>query len=380
VPTRSHNCSAVVLALPSLRSGCRGDGFLAVQSRLVGSASAAGPWAEAITRTADSLVRIEAIDPLVAYEFRVVAHNKDGPAEPSLSTGPLLTDSDSPFSLGKVTVRPSSSASFSLAWSSAAGICRPALRWRVLFSRTVASDTTGHARWVELATDVEGPTHDVAPLRCPAPGCTFQVEPLGVEWPVQPSEPVTSPTLPMAAVGSVRVELRLLSPQPQVDLLEMQATAKLELAKALQINGDSIQIKEIYGSGQYLIVDVQPASQAGQAQDTQASVLTQQLQLLTQELWDRDGALSEGGVTRQIDPSAGVRMLLDDGRLTPVHVSDDARLALLRLPRPWRLHMSVAGRITTSLCSVITVAACAYKCCRQALQLRHPYGRVEESF
>ena len=101
------------------------------------------------------------------------------------------------------------------------------------------------------------------------------------------------------------------------------------------------------------------------------------VQVMVSELASRGGRLADGELTAQIDASAPVQLLLEDGRLTPVRVSDAARAAVDKLPRSMlsSINMSPEMRITLLICGLLAALACAFNCHMQAKALGKPAAK-----
>lgn len=372
----SPDCHSIKLSLPQLRSGCRGDAFLSIQRREIGDASS--DWATVIERSARSTVTIGGLEPFAVNEFRAVAHNDDGESPASLSSGLLLTDAFTNVG-GPPTVVPTSSASFAISWAELAGACRPTLRFQLLYTRNPTATNEGD--WHQLATDVEGASFDAFPLRCPAPGCSFRVKPLGVPGAEQlspRSAPRTSLPLPGLVEGSMRIELRLRGEQLDRDQILMRRQVEDDVERALKVPRGTVEVRDVFGSGRYLVVDIHAAtSQLGGTEAVQAALLAEELQMLVQDM-DGTSPLRDGDVTSQLDPLAGAQMLLPDGRVTPVHVgSTSAADVVKRLPRAKAPDnpLGAAGPITLFLTVVTACGACVLSAARRQAAIAQ-YGRV----
>ena len=371
----SPDCHSIRLALPPLRAGCRGDAFLSVQRREVGDT--ASDWATVVERSAQSAVTVGGLEPLAVSEFRLIAHNDDGESPPSASGGLVLTDAFSKVGVPP-TVVPTSSASFSLAWAELGGACRPALRFQVLYTRSPGMP--GEEGWVQLATDVPGSSYEAFPLRCAAPGCSFRVRPLGLpggEQLAPHSAPRTTLPLPGLLEGNARVELRLRTSQLDRDQVLMRRQVEDEVERALQVPRGTVDVRDVFGFGRYLVLDLHTASaQLGGNAPVDAAQLAEQLQLLVQDA-EGTSPLRDAEVSSGLDPQAGVQMLLADGRVTPVRAGSAAAKAVRRLPRAKVAAnpLGAAGKITLYLTVATLLGVCAVPLVRRQASLAR-YGSV----
>jgi len=238
-PYRSLECGAVAFELPTLRAGCRGDGFLTLEGRSLVSPELLSRqeervlfphWSVLVARTAGTSVVVRGLAPYDAAEFRLTPHNKDGAGPASATVGPLLTDTDADAALSAPRVLPTSSASFALAWDDLAGGCRERMRWRVSVLRDASHVAEG--AWEELASEVEGTGYEAFPVRCPPPGCLFRVQPVGIrglDLPSEPSAPATSLLLAAPHAEAVRLQLVLTREQTGRDGAQLRALAAAEV-------------------------------------------------------------------------------------------------------------------------------------------------------
>ena len=355
VPLESSDCHSITLLMPKLRPGCHGESFFSLQMRSFASGSST-PWADAVAMAAESTATVSELDPYAVYEFRVLPHNGQGVGPPSVSTGPLMVGAFQQV-LAAPTALAVSTASFTLKWTDASSPCRPALRWRISYTEDLGPSFAA-AAWHDLSMNATGSTYLAYPLRCAPPGCSFRVQPgggpsSGWSQPSAPSARAASVQLPEPVAGSVRVELTLRREQRDRDMLQMRIDVATDLANVLHVPSSAVAVQDVYGAGRYLVVELRGAPQAASgtkvAPMISAGLLAQQLELLAQQLGDgRDGALRSGRVTREIKGASGVRLLTSDGRLTPVLVSSEARLALERLPRYYGPPEEADSLITTA--------------------------------
>lgn len=146
--------------------------------------------------------------------------------------------------------------------------------WECAFCRCsacafcVATSSAQHAGWHALDANVSEPaagldTSLVIPqLSCPS-GCEFRVQALHVQgWSFSSiASPIAAtPALPLAAPGAVRLELRL---RHDVSLLaggaEMVGPLLLsEMAAALRVEVERLQLVELRLGGEYVVFDVAP--------------------------------------------------------------------------------------------------------------------------
>jgi hypothetical protein len=166
-------------------------------------------------------------------------------------------------------------------------------------------------------------------------------------------------------------------------LKQLSALAAAEIAAQLRIDAAYVQVQEAYGRGRYLVVDLYAAVQAGAAGElTPAPLLAEQLQAVLEEL--RGYALGGAEIGRDLDGTVGVQLLLDDGRLTRVRVSDAARQAAARLPRAPLISPQATVAASFTLVVGLSLLACFFSgtCLRQALRVARlrsaqaGYGRV----
>jgi len=243
------------------------------------------------------------------------------------------------------------------------------------------------AGWEELASDVEGGGYEAFPLRCLPPGCAFRVHPIGLRGlnrPSAPSAPAASLPLPPPHLNAVRVELRLAKPQSWRDLSHLSVLAAAEIAAQLRIDSAHVEVREAYGRGQYLVIDLYGAAQAGggTGQVTPARLLAEQLQAVLDGL--RGSALGAAEVGRDLDVSYGVQLLLDDGRLTRVRVSEASRHSAARLPRAPLVSPQATAAASFTLVVGVSLLAFFFSgtCLRQAVKVARlrsaqtGYGRV----
>ena len=384
----SPDCHSITLTLPQLRGGCRGDSYLSVQSRLWTGNEAHAGWVDTVERTAEPKALISSLEPYATYEYRVVAHNADGEAPPSASSGPVMTDA---FLLkpGPPVVVASSSASFVIRLPDVAGSCRPDLRWRIMVSMLIAGDPT--VTWKTLTRDATGKTYTAFPLRCPVAGCMFKLQPLGLQgWTKEssPTAPIASLPLPALDAESTRVEIKLRKAQPDRDLLVMRADLAFDLTRALSVELSSVDVRDVFGGGMYIVIDLHPAEQAEGEPVTSSELLAQQLQLLVRGVTSLGGGglLRKGKVSNELDPAAGVQLLTQDGRLTPIHVSREAEQKFRLLTRftfaSLVPELSETMQFVLSVAALFLIAGCAMTCARHASLVRQAenvaagYGRV----
>lgn len=371
-PEDSPDCHSLTFKLPSLRGGCRGDSFFALQLRgFVGGFSSA--WSDVVAMVADASVTARDLDPNAVYQFRLVPHNSRGVGPASESTSPVMVAALAQV-LAAPTVRSVSSASFSISWSDVAGACRSSLRWRISYApaEPAAANGTDGLQWSMIASGIVGGTHLAYPLRCRPPGCLFRVQSgsasaTGIyNWaqPSTPSTPVASLPLPAAPPGSVRLELQLRSEHRDLDTLQMSIDAANDVSSSLRLPLDAVVVREIYGAGQYIVLDLLEASQNRANAETGPDSLAQQLALLSQQLIaGQSGGLASGRVTYDV---ASVLLITADGRTTPVRVGPDANSALARIPR-WHgdgsrfVEVESAKMVTVSVAVAALLMAC---CCR----------------
>ena len=330
-----------------------------------------GDWSDVVPRTAGSTALIDGLEEYDAVEFRVVAHNDDGAGPPSEPTGPLLTDSDNAAALAAPRVIATSSASFAITWGELGGACRPKLRWAVSVLREPSRHASiDDAPWETLAYAVAGVGFQALPLRCPASGCAFRVTPVGLrglERPSAPSEPAASLPLPALHPEAARLQLRLRRPQVGRDLTQMADLVAAEIAAQLRVDAASVEVRDMFGAGQYLVLDLFAASQSGAADaSTAARLLAQQLQVVVEHL--PAFALSSSEICSDLDAVAGAQLLLEDGRLTQVFVSEEARAAAERLPKG-RWASSPAATFTEVVGIALLVIVFAGTCLRHTLRV-----------
>jgi len=162
-------------------------------------------------------------------------------------------------------------------------------------------------------------------------------------------------------------------PQTDRDLIAMKQEFEEDVAAALQVPTSAIRVRDVFGLGMHMILDLRAAPQGeSETMATSAALLAQQLQLLVQQLGDGAfGGLRKGSTSRELDPSVGVLLITSDGRTTPVHVGADAQAALTSLHHlsltdllPFG-ELSGAALFTFQVASVSLLAACFYTCCRQ---------------
>ena len=118
------------------------------------------------------------------------------------------------------------------------------------------------------------------------------------------------------------------------------------------------------------------SSQLGGVAAVDAASLAEQLQLLVQDT-DGTSPLRDGEVSSQLDPQAGVQVLLADGRVTRVRAGSSAAKLVRRLPRAKveANPLESAGPITLFLTVATVLVACVVSAaCRQATIAQ--YGRV----
>ena len=163
----------------------------------------------------------------------------------------------------------------------------------------------------------------------------LQLPTLVVPQPSAPSQPVQSIKLPSLALGGVRLELRLATPQADRDMIQMRRDVETDVSNALNVPKDAVTVQEVYGVGRYVVLDLHADVQTGSRQFSSADLLAQQLQLLAHQLAEgQSGGLRSGKVTADLDVTAGgVHFLTDDGRLTAIRVGQQTRDTLASLPR-----------------------------------------------
>ena len=191
----------------------------------------------------------------------------------------------------------------------------------------------------------------------------------GIEWSQAsaPSKMLTSKPLPKLDRSGVRIELRLRTEQRDHDMLQTKLDVAEDIARALSIPIEAVQVLDIYGAGQYIVVELRDAIQGKSDSTSGASLLAQQLGLLGQQLARGETwGLSAGKVTHELDGGTGVQLLTPDGRLTPILVSEAATAALERLPRVYGPSgagdtlLSSAKQITLAAVMFLIAAACVH--------------------
>ena len=122
----------------------------------------------------------------------------------------------------------------------------------------------------------------------------------------------------------MRIELRLRGEQLDRDQILMRRQVEDDVERALKVPRGTVEVRDVFGSGRYLVVDIHAAtSQLGGTEAVQAALLAEELQMLVQDM-DGTSPLRDGDVTSQLDPLAGAQMLL------PGHSADELRWALER--------------------------------------------------
>ena len=333
----SPDCQTMKLKLPTLRPGCHGESFLSVQMRTVGRSGHG--WNDAMPMATESEVRIGGLDPWEVYEFRAVPHNSKGAGPPGESTGPVMVGIEG-SALTAPQARAVGSASVSLSWPDVAGACRPSVRWRVMVARR------DNSTFQELTSDAgASSSYSAHPLRCPPPGCVFRVQAGDAgandvangraRWavPSSTSGPVLSTVLPELEYGGVRLELWRRSEHPEEDMIQTSLNVAVDLSSALSLDDSApVTVREVYGAGKYVVVDIRGARQGSAREASSASLLAQQLALLAAEGVNDAGGLRAGEVTYDV---ISVKMLAGgDGQLlTAVHVGDEAAQKLNSVTR-----------------------------------------------
>ena len=327
----STDCHSIRVALPSLRPGCHGESFLSVKVRLYQSGR---PWIEAVPKAAEGEARVPDLDPMGVYELQAVPHNAHGEGPPSDSSTAMMPAFDG-NALAAPRVRAVGSASFSLSWADLTSTCRPKVAYRISYR-----DSAGEGAWSVVTTEAHGSTHLAYPVRCRS-GCAFRMEsgnglvPANRRWsaPTVASAVTRNVPLPPLSAGSVRVELRLKSEQPDRDTVQMGLDAADDITSALRLDDSSaVTVHEVYGVGRYIIADVSSAVQEGARKATTATSLAQQLALFAQEDEKETWGLRAGAATKEVEAIA----TLDGVVATPLlatAVSKEAQEQYYRLDR-----------------------------------------------
>ena len=162
-------------------------------------------------------------------------------------------------------------------------------------------------------------------------------------------------------------------PQTDRDLIAMREELEKDVATALQLSPSAVGVRDVYGLGMYMVLDLKAAVQGEDGTTaTKADLLAEQLCLLLQNLGSRSsGGLRKGATSRELDPSAGVQLLTSDGRTTPIHVSREAELRFARLERFSLMDLfpindlSGPALFTFQVASIALLAGCVYTCFRQ---------------
>eukprot|EP00965_Chrysotila_dentata_P184626 6094473-Pleurochrysis_carterae.AAC.1 len=171
---RPVNCKALILEMPVHPSDrCVGE-ELSVQMRV-----SAAEWKLARLAVQSGTVLLGELDPLQAYEFRVLLHRDDF-SLPGKSTGPVVVEDAANSSIGSApqvkTFSRIDGSGYIVTWSRATSLCRPHARFRL---EAAAAD---QANWATVADRILGDEYRVMgrTVPCTRAGCHFRVVGLGI--------------------------------------------------------------------------------------------------------------------------------------------------------------------------------------------------------
>ena len=330
LPPPSGRCDAIMLRLPAGRRGCEHEDHLALQVRSTisgstwttlqtvdvsvpsrRSSSTATPPARQPTSaaaTAESAsghaLLITSLDPYTGYEFRLIAQRGPHSSPASRSTALLLPGPAGDRLFEAPLVQATSSASYRVSWAKNAGTCRPGLSWDLLVTRAVAGHamapvtapvtataevdshgsvhlagdgtrggtsggTSGDVRLVASSLRNVS-THDELGMRCPPPGCAFQLHATNLQG-AQPNLQGAQPSFGWSALsayvptnappplppGWARLEARLDPSQPwsgnAAEFVKMLGTQRA-CAEQARCHPSKLSVREVYGQ-RYVIFD-----------------------------------------------------------------------------------------------------------------------------
>ena len=88
----------------------------------------------------------------------------------------------------------------------------------------------------------------------------------------------------------------------------MRADLAFDLTRALSVELSSVDVRDVFGGGMYIVIDLHPAEQAEGEPVTNSELLAQQLQLLVRGVTSLGGGglLRKGKVSNELDTAAGV--------------------------------------------------------------------------
>ena len=348
----NRECTTLTLHLPELRPGCGGDEELIVEM------SDGSSWLPAAEGVKGKTATITALDPYVAYRYRMIAKSSVGTSSAGTESPPLLTDNehskDHPRVGDPPSVSATSSASYLVSWASSS--CRPQLTWELLYAHQAVHGET----WQTIASGIAGSSYEVQSLRCPS-GCAFRVRPLelrNLDDPYsKPSAVVRTKPLPRIPAGAVRIELKLSTPvqtadQPGTDL---HGDVVADLATALGVGRSRISVVEARGRGLFLIFDILP----GDVGPTPMELANE----LEEQVGKADSQLYAGMITKGTDSSAPLLLVSANGTVSRVRQEDDAGDDVMEL----------AGTITSAM--VVLGVLCGVVMCAARVLRSRPEGR-----
>ena len=160
-------------------------------------------------------------------------------------------------------------------------------------------------------------------LRCPPPrGCAFRLRPTNIahwaRWSLG-SARVFTPPLPPPPPHALRLELRLIRPF-SAEAAVLEQTLLPELAGALEVDADRLQLTDVRLGAEYVVVTLLPGNVPGSPGNVPGSGgpdaydLALALHGLVQA---RAAPLRAGRASRSIDANAGLTLLHPDGSDEP---------------------------------------------------------------
>ena len=311
-PVKRHEtpeCSTIEMRAPSLRaSGCSSDNHLAIQSFTTHRRD----WT-AVLNVQDTEVRLENLDPMIAYSFRVVAVNQAGSSEPSAEAGPFVPGNlEKLLRTGAPNVTNTSSGSYLVEWAHLQDRCQTGASWRLVYRRN-----GGAAEMWTLLPETFGGTSARPRVTCPE-GCAFRARPVIAGWEgwSLPSTPVPTPRLPPLPARALRLGMGLKASPAEYPMGHHQVYAfEHGVAAALVVPRTRVHVveKQQLDSSWTIIFDLLPDPSTEGA--VEGEPVLELGKSLAAKLDDSDTVLASGEMSRFADRPAGLLVLLPEKSL-----------------------------------------------------------------